>query len=469
MPDLLRRRDLLRMMPATFMIPHLITRAHAAEPSDWPAFRGPNASGVRDGFTLPTRWNADPSAGPVVGIRWKTPIPGLGHSSPIVWGDRVYTATAVREAGEAPLRLGLYGDRDGADDNDLQRWVIYCLDKATGRAVWDRTIKTARPRAGRHMKATHSNTTPATDGRHLVSFFGSEGVHCHTLAGAHLWTRDLGVINVSKYSVDWGFGASPVIFKDRIFLQCDAPDDPYLVALRLTDGQEVWRTSRKDVCERSWSTPFVYDDGKRVQVVANGWPFVVSYDAANGKELWRLRGGGDNPIPTPFASDGIIYVANGHGSAPVFAVRPSGTGDISLKDGATSNAHVVWSDGQHGAYIQTPIVYRGLLYGGTNAGVLKCYDAKSGTRHYQQRLTQASAAFSASPVAGDGKIYCTGEEGDVIVVRAGQAFEVLAHNRLGETCLATPAISEGTLFFRTRSHLVAVSGELHPRGLLEPL
>lgn len=218
----------------------------------------------------------------------------------------------------------------------------------------------------------------------------------------------------------------------------------------------MWRAPRKDVCERSWSTPFVYDEGTRVQVVANGWPFVASYDAATGKELWRLRAGGDNPIPTPFASDGIIYVANGHGSAPVFAVRPSASGDISLKDGATSNAHVVWSDGQNGAYLQTPVVYRGLLYSGTNAGVLKCYDAKAGTRHYQQRLTQEPAAFTASPVAGDGKVYCTGEEGDVIVARAGQTFEVLARNSLGAACLATPAISEGAVFFRTRSHLLAV-------------
>lgn len=457
-PGLLRRRDLLRLMPAALFIPGLTTPVHAGAASDWPAFRGTGASGVQDGFPLPTSWNADPSAGPVKGIRWKTPIPGLGHSSPIVWGNRVFVATAVRDGGEAPLRLGLFGDSDGADDGGPQRWVIYGLDKKSGRVLWERTVKAARPRAGRHVKATHANTTLVTNGTSLVSFFGSEGVHCHTLDGAHVWSRDLGVMDVSKYGIGWGFGASPVIFKDRIYLQCDAPDDPYIIALRLADGREVWRTPRKDVCERSWSTPCVYDDGKRVQVVANGWPFIASYDAATGKELWRLRGGGDNPIPTPFAADGIIYVANGHGNAPVFAVQPSAAGDISLKDGARSNAHVLWSDGQNGAYLQTPVVYRGLLYSGTNAGVLKCYDAKIGTRCYQQRLTPESAAFTASPIAGDGKVYCTGEEGDVIVVRASQTFEVLARNRLGAPCLATPAISEGTLFFRTRSHLLAVTG-----------
>jgi outer membrane protein assembly factor BamB len=449
------RRDVLLMLPAAAILPRPGITLHAAA-SDWPAFRGPSASGVQDGFPLPTHWNADPQAGPDTGIRWKTRIPGLAHSSPIVWGNRLFTVTAVRDSGDAPLRLGLFGDSDGADDNVTQQWVIYCLDKSDGRIVWERTVRSGRPRSGRHVKATHANTTLATDGQRLICFLGSEGVHSYTLDGATVWSRDLGVINVSKYGIGWGFGASPAIFKDRIFLQCDAPDDPYLIALRLDNGQELWRTPRKEVCERSWATPFVYDHGTSAQVVANGWPFVVSYDATTGKELWRLRAGGDNPIPTPFAADGIIYVANGHGSAPVFAIRPTATGDISLKDGASSNSHVIWSDGQNGAYIQTPVVYRGLLYSGTNAGVLKCYDGKTGTRHYQQRLATESSAFSASPVAGDGKLYCTGEDGDVFVVRAGQTFEVLAHNKIGESCLATPAISEGTLFFRTRSHLVAV-------------
>jgi len=443
MSNLLRRRDLLLMVPGALVLPS-IGRATAAAPGDWPEFRGAGAAGVQDGFPLPARWT----------LRWKTPVPGLGHSSPIVWGDRIYTLTAVRESGEAPLRLGLFGDSDGADDNGTQRWVMYGLDASSGKVAWERTVKTGSPRAGRNVKATHANTTLATNGTHLVCFLGSEGVHVSRIDGTHLWSRDLGLINVSKYGIGWGFGASPALFKDRIFLQCDAPDDPYLVALSLADGREIWRAPRKEVCERSWATPFVYPDDARPQVVANGWPFVVSYDAATGRELWRLRAGGDNPIPTPFASDGLIYVANGHGAAPVFAV-PSATGDISLKDGATSNSHVVWSDGQNGAYIQTPIVYRGLLYSGTNAGVFKCYDAKTGTRHYQQRLLTESSAFSASPVAGDGKIYCTGEEGDVIVVAAGTSFEVLARNQLGESCLATPAISRGVLFFRTRSHLMA--------------
>lgn len=455
MPLPIRRRDFLTFASSALLLPRFAASVRAAD-TDWPAFRGANAAGVQDGFALATHWSADSSAGPSTGLRWKTPIPGLGHSSPIVWGDRVFVATAVRESGEAPLRLGLFGDSTGADDNVRQQWVICCLDAQSGRLVWERTVKSGAPRAGRHVKATHANTTLATDGQHLVGFFGSEGVHVYGLDGRPRWSRDLGIINVSKYGIGWGFAASPVIFRDRIIVQCDAPDDPYLAALSLADGRELWRTRRKDVCERSWATPFVYDDGTRTQVIANGWPYVVGYDGATGREIWRLRAGGDNPIPTPFAAAGLIYVANGHGAAPVFAVRPRAVGDISLSNGATSNAYVAWSNPRNGAYIQTPLVYRGLLYSGTNNGVFKCYDAQSGALHYEQRLTTEPSAFSASPVAGDGKVYCTGEEGDVVVIRAGETFEVLARNRMGESCMATPAISRGTLFFRTRAHLVAV-------------
>lgn len=453
MSPALRRRDLLLLIPGAFLLPRLTLRA--AE-GDWPAFRGPGASGVQDGFELPVRWNADRSTGPVAGIRWRTPIPGLGHSSPIIWSDRVFVATAVRESGEAPLRLGLFGDSTGADDNVAQRWMIFCLDAKSGRIVWEHVVKEGRPRAGRHVKATHANTTLTTDGTNLVAFFGSEGVHVYGLDGTHRWSRDLGPINVSKYGIGWGFAASPAIHGDRVFLQCDAPDDPYLVALNLANGRELWRTSRKDVCERSWATPFVCADGSRVQVVANGWPYAVSYDGVTGKEIWRLRVGGDNPIPTPFSAGGLIYVANGHGAAPVFAVRPNAHGDISLKEGATTNEHVAWSNPRNGAYIQTPIVYRGLLYSGTNAGVLKCYDAVTGEQHYEQRLMPEATGFSASPVAGDGKVYCTSEGGDVVVVRAGRTFEVLARNTMGESCMATPAISRGSLILRSRSHLVAI-------------
>ncbi|MBL8177444.1 MAG: PQQ-binding-like beta-propeller repeat protein [Bryobacterales bacterium] len=415
----------------------------AADPQvHWPSFRGAEASGVADGFPLPVAWKA----------KWKTAVPGLGHSSPVIWGNKLFVATAVSALGKAPLKLGLYGDRDAADDNGEQSWKVLCFDKRNGRLLWERTARKSAPRAQRHMKATHANTTVATNGERVVAFFGSEGLHCFDLDGRAVWSKDLGTINVSKYGVGWGYASSPALHGDRIVLQIDAPDDPYLAAFRLSDGERVWRTARKDACERSWATPLVYRQANRTQVVANGWPYVASYDLETGRELWRLKGGGDNPIPAPFAAHGMLYVANGHGAeAPVWAIKPEAKGDISGSD------FVVWTERRNGAYIQTPLVYRDWLYSGTNNGVLKCYDARTGKMHYQQRLGAGLTGFSASPVAGDGKVYCASEDGDVWVIAAGAEYRELARHSLGDSVMATPAISEGALYFRTREALVAVA------------
>jgi outer membrane protein assembly factor BamB len=310
----------------------------------------------------------------------------------------------------------------------------------------------------RHLKATQANTTLSTDGKVLIAFFGSEGLHCFDLEGKALWSKDLGVINVSKYGVGWGYASSPTLYNGLILLQCDAPGNQYLAAVRAADGVEQWRTKRGEVSERCWATPYVHSEGNRTQVIANGWPYVVSYDLETGKELWRLKSGGDNPIPTPFSAHGFIYVANGHGAdAPVWAVRPDASGDITPPAGEPSGRYIAWSDRRNGAYIQTPIVYRDCLYSGTNNGILKCYDAVSGKLHYQRRLGSGETGFSASPVAGDGKVFCSSEEGDVYAIGAGPQFRELAVNRLEESIMATPAISEGALFFRTLESLVAVS------------
>ncbi|MBL8220771.1 MAG: PQQ-binding-like beta-propeller repeat protein [Bryobacterales bacterium] len=417
--------------------------AGAEKPVHWPSFRGVDASGVADGFALPVEWK----------VKWKTAVPGLGHSSPVIWGNKLFLATAVSASGKAPLKLGLYGDRDAADDDGEQSWKVLCFDKRNGRLLWERTARKSAPRAQRHMKATHANTTVATNGERVVAFFGSEGLHCFDLDGKVIWSKDLGTINVSKYGVGWGYASSPALHGDRIVLQIDAPDDPYLAAHRLSDGARVWRTARKDACERSWATPLVYRQANRTQVVANGWPYVASYDLETGRELWRLKGGGDNPIPAPFTAHGLLYVANGHGAeAPVWAIKPEAAGDISGSD------FVVWSERRNGAYIQTPLVYRDWLYSGTNNGVLKCYDARTGKMHYQQRLGSGLTGFSASPVAGDGKVYCSSEEGDVHVIAAGPEYRELAKHSFEDSIMATPAISEGALYFRTREALVAVAG-----------
>ena len=433
---------------ATWPFALLSVQAKAAESTlNWPSFRGPQASGVADGFPLPAEWK----------VKWKTAVPGLGHSSPIIWGNRLLVATAVSSSGKAPLKLGLYGDRDAAPETGEQSWKVLCFDKRTGKQLWEHTSRKAVPRAQRHMKATQANTTLTTDGKVVVAFFGSEGLYCYNLEGKLLWSKDFGTINVSKYGVGWGYASSPTLHGDRILLQCDAPGNQYLAAVKVSNGEEIWRVKRDDVCERCWATPYVHVQSGRTQVVANGWPYVVSYDFQTGKELWRLKAGGDNPIPTPFTAHGFIYVANGHGAdAPVWAIRPEATGDITPPEGERSSKFVVWSDHRNGAYIQTPIVYRDCLYSGTNNGILKCYDAKSGKLHYQERLGSGTTGMSASPVAGDGKIYCSSEEGEVYAIAAGPEFRKLAMNKLEDSVMATPAISEGVMYFRTLESLVAV-------------
>jgi outer membrane protein assembly factor BamB len=451
MPTPFTRRSFLAAVAASAPLPALAVE-------NWPAFRGRGASGSADGFSVPTHWNADPSLGAVKGVLWRADIPGLGHSSPVIWEDRLFLATAVRSVGEASLQLGLFGDSTAAEDGVEHGWNVLCYDRRSGEELWQTEAWRGVPRASRHIKATQANTTVATDGRHVVAFFGSEGLHCLDLHGRVLWRKDLGVINVSKYGIGWGFAASPALSGDRIVVQCDAPGDQFIAAFRLTDGSELWRTSRTKVCERSWSTPLIHTDGERAQVVANGWPYIVSYDLESGRELWRLKGGGDNPIPTPFVAHGLIYVANAHGGpSPLFAIRPDARGDISLAEGTSSNDHVVWHAPRAGAYISTPLAYRDLVYACSTKGIVQSFEARSGRRHYQERLG-TGVAISSSPVGADGKIFFTTEEGTVVVVAAGPEFEVLARNPLGEPCMATPAIAGGALYFRTTKSLIAVGG-----------
>jgi outer membrane protein assembly factor BamB len=423
---------------------------------NWPGFRGPGAQGIADGYPTRADWNADAAAGKLSGVLWRAEVPGLGHSSPIVWGDNIYVATAVRMAGKAPLRIGYYGDVKAAQDNEEQKWMILCFDKKSGKRRWEQVVRTSKPATERHEKSTHANTTLVTDGRRLVAFFGSEGLYCFDLKGKLLWSKDLGVINNSWRGIGWGYSSSPALYRDRIALLCDDPNNPFLAAFSLSDGKELWRTPRKGDCEGSWGTPLIHGDGSRTQVVTNGWPFIVSYDLETGKELWRLRGGGDIPIPTPFVADGLIVISNAHGGkAPLFAVRPSAEGDISLKEGSASNDSVVWSVPNGGSYISTPVVYRGHVYLANYNGALRCFDFKTGQKMYEERLGPG-VSCSSSLVAADGKIYCPVEQGTVYVIKAGPKLEKLAKNELGAPCLATPAISQGLIYFRTSESLIAV-------------
>ncbi len=447
--------NLVQPMPLLLACVSLAVTTFAADdPQNWPAFRGPGATGVAEGYALPTSWNADPADPDTQGVLWRTAVPGLGHSSPVVWGDRIFLCTAITKNGEASLMLGAGGRPTAADGSQEHRWVVLCYDKSTGKELWRKTAHKGTPRTTRHVKATQANTSLAVDGKHVVAFFGSEGLHCYDLDGHLQWSRDLGVVNISKYGIGWGYASSPAIHQDRIALTCDDPSNPYLVVLRLSDGEELWRVSRAGISERSWSTPLIHQGPEETQVVVNGWPWIVSYDLQTGKELWRIHGGGDNPIPTPFVSNGWIYITSAHGrQSPIYVVRPEARGDITPSRQAPSNEGIVWSTFKGGSYMSTPVVYGEHIYLGTHS-IIRCFDATTGAEVYTERLDGAS--IIASLVAADGKIYCASEEGVVHVLAAGPDFEVLARNPLGEPCFATPAISQGALYFRTTKSLIAI-------------
>jgi outer membrane protein assembly factor BamB len=436
----------------------LLGVGRAEEPTqNWPRFRGPHASGIADGHPTPVSWSVEDGTN----ILWKTPIPGLAHSSPIVWGDAVFLTTAISADGGSSLRVGLYGDIQPVPTEPVHKFVLYRIDKGTGRVVWERTAHEGVPRRPRHPKSTHANPTPATDGEKVVAFFGSEGLYCYDTEGNLVWKKDLGPLDAAFYvapDAQWGFASSPVIHDGVVYVQCDVLNDPFLAAFDLDSGKELWRTARDDV--PTWSTPTIHRAGARTLLLVNGWKHIGGYDARTGKEIWRLEGGGDIPVPTPVVAHDLVFITNAHGGvSPIFAVRLDARGDVALEAGQSSNQYVAWSNMRGGAYMQTPLVYGDYLYSCRLNGVLSCYRARTGERLYQERLGRGGTGFTASPVAGDGKIYFTSEEGDVYVVRAGPSFELLAKNALGEVTMATPAISEGALYFRTRTHLVAVGGK----------
>jgi outer membrane protein assembly factor BamB len=422
--------------------------------ANWPQYRGPNASGVDDSQQVPIEWNIENGNN----IAWQTPIPGLAHAAPIIWSNRVYVATAVKP-GAVALKIGLYGDIDSVQDRDPNEWRLLALDRHTGAVVWNQLAHSGIPRVKRHTKATHCNSTPATDGQRIVALFGSEGLWCFDLQGNVQWKRDLGPMDSGYFaspSAQWGFASSPILYESKVIVQCDVQTNSFVAVFDATDGREVWRTTRNDV--PTWSTPTVVVAHGRTQVAINGWHHTGGYDFKTGAELWKLKGGGDIPVPTPVFAHDLIFFTSAHGSwRPIRAIRPTASGDITPKDPGQTNSSIVWTHGRQGAYMQTPIVVGDLLWSCTDNGVLTCFDAATGAIRYSERLaSRGGQGYTASPVSDGRNLYFTSEEGNVFVVPAKAQFAVLTFNSLGETCLATPALSDGTLYFRTRSKLIAV-------------
>lgn len=419
----------------------------------WPQFRGPFASGIMDGSDLPESWDIRSGEN----IRWKIPIPGLGHSCPVVWGDRVFVTTAISGTGKDSLKVGLYGDIDEVNDRSVHEFRVYCLHKHTGEIIWEHLAHRGIPRTDRHTKSSHANPTPVTDGEHLVAFFGSDGMYCYDYDGNIQWKRDFGTMNAGPYNdpdVEWGFASSPILHEGRIIVQCDFTGDGFITSLDVKTGKEIWRTERDEIS--TWSTPNFYNRGSNRQVVVNGWNHIGGYDFDTGRQIWNLGGGGDAPVPVPVFAHNLIYIHGSHGRySPIFAIKPGAKGDITLHADSTTNRYIVWSIKRGGAYMPTNLVYGDFLYNLRMNGNLTCYDARNGNVVYRERIPDAMG-ITASGVCSDGKLYYSLEQGDVVVVKAGREFGIISRNPMDDLIMATPAISDGMIIFRTRHYLIAV-------------
>jgi outer membrane protein assembly factor BamB len=435
---------------------HELPRA-AAVTGSWPSFRGRDASGVADGQRLPDTWDGATGKN----VLWRTAIPGLAHSSPIVWGDTVFVTSAISSRKDATFKPGLYGDGDASEDRSIHKWVLYAIDKRTGRMRWERVAREGAPRNKRHIKSTYASATPVTDGRIVVAWFGSEGIHAFDVNGAPLWQVDLGRVDMGAYDIptyEWGPASSPIIWNGLVILQCDTQTDSFVLALKLETGEIVWKTSRDELS--SWGTPTVATTMSGPELVTNASNFIRGYDARTGRELWRLGGSSKITAPTPIFAEDLIVVASGRApERPIFVVKPGSLGDLTLARDQTSSDAIAWSRTGRGSYMPTPLAYRGLLYVLANNGVFDAYDLKSGKEIYRQRLPLVGSGFSASPVAADGKIYLSNEDGDMLVVRAGPTFEHIATNTIGELLMATPALSEGVMYVRGASSLFAIGAK----------
>jgi len=419
----------------------------------WPSFRGPSASGVLDNSDLPDTF--DPAT--MANIRWKTNVPGLGLSSPVIWGNRLFITTAVSVTDNKGLKPGLYGDVTPVNDSSIHNWKVLCYDKNTGKLIWDKTSHTGVPAIKRHPKSTHANTTLSTDGNYLVAFFGSEGLYCYDLNGNLKWEKNFGILKSVFFMMpgaEWEFASSPIIYNGMVVIQCDVMENSFIAAFDIKTGNELWKTKRDDY--PTWSTPNIYLNGNKPYVVANGYKHIGGYDLANGNEIWRMSGGGDIPIPTPVIGDGLIYLNSAHGrSSPIIAIRTSATGDITLQGKDTANAFVKWSRPRGGSYMHTMLLYRNHLYNMGWNGVVSCLDPSTGREIYNGKLGKAKS-FVASPVASDGRIFVIDEEGTLFILKDGNEFVVLAEIPFKDNCLTAPAITDGMIYIRTQNMLFAV-------------
>lgn len=432
-------------MRRMILIMLLVASVSAASAENWPGWRGPGALGISTAKEFPEKWDT------IKNIKYKVAVPGLGHASPIVWGNRIFITTAVNaDPSEEDWQKGFPRVDKKPDASEIS-WKVLCYDRDSGKLLWERTAVRKKPIYGRHLKNSHASQTPVTDGNYVFAFFGDQGMYCYDYSGKLIWSRDLGSFKMRN---NWGLGSSPVLYKDFVIQTCDQEvGKSFIIALEKKTGKTAWKVDRDELS--SWSTPFLYLEGARPELIVNATKAVRSYDPDNGNLLWECRGPATAiTTPTPTSIQGLIIVSSGfipEPVRPVTAFRPGSSGDITEKTDA-----IAWRQTAAAPYIPSPIAYDGYVYVLLDQGFIACYEAKTGKEVYGRTRIDVGAQFSASPVAVDGKIYCPSEDGDVFVIKAGPKYELLTKNSIGESIMASPAVSAGKMFVRTIKHLYCI-------------
>jgi outer membrane protein assembly factor BamB len=442
----MNRTLLLIVFTIFFLVSSVLAEAN------WPQFRG-SSDGIAEDKALPDTWGATPSS--TENVVWIVEIPGRGWSSPIVWGDKIFVTSVIKEGDSEMPKKGLYlgGNREKPSDK-THRWMVYCIDWNNGKIVWERLVHEAVPEQPAHLKNTYASETPVTDGQRLYVYFGNIGLFCYDLDGNKFWSQKWGSFKIRN---NWGTAASPVLYQDRLYIVNDNEEQSFLVALDKKTGKQIWRTERDE--KSNWATPYIWQNEHRTEFVTSGRSKVRSYDL-DGRLLWELGGMSSIVIPTPLAKNGLLYICSGYVGdrrRPIFAIQPGATGDITLKNGEKSNKYVAWCQTEAGPYNPSPLVYGDYLYVLYDRGFLSCYDARTGNEAYgRQRIAPDATAFTSSPWANNGRIFCLSEDGDTFVIEAGPTFKALGRNKLNEMCMATPAALRGSLIIRTISRLYRI-------------
>ena len=417
---------------------------------NWPQFRGPTMNAtVADNPNLPERWSRTEN------VEWVAEVPGIGWSSPVVWGNRVFLTTVTADGDFEQPKPGLYAPRGRPEPPKVEQdWRIYCFDLETGDVLWQRSVLTGEPNFPRHQKNSYASETPTTDGERVYVRFGDLGLFAFDMDGNDVWSVS---IPFKQTRSDWGSASSPVLHGEQLIVLYDNEESSWIASLDRRTGEEMWRTARDEVS--SWASPYIWQNNLRTEIVTSGMNRIRSYDL-DGTLLWDMDGRMSwAAIATPFSSHGLVYVNSGYFQdfhKPVYAIRPGAVGDITLEEGKVANEYVAWYQPRAGNYNTSPLIYGGIYYSLLDRGFFESYNAVTGEPVYGRQRISVGSSFTTSPWAYNGKIFALSEQGDTFVVQAGTEFKILGVNSLDEMAMASPAIVGDRLLIRTRTKLYSI-------------